>query len=442
LHASGLVERRLDQAHFLRELLMADTPADASLFAGVGRLAPGSWLRLSPGRREGGRHWRLDPAVAGKRRCDPVEAAEEMAALVEAAVRRRLPETGPVAAHLSGGLDSGAIAVLAGRALRGAGRPLLAYPFLPGSYGDYRPEGEEPQVRLVLEREPDLACVPIRLGPTRGAEMPRSGWGGDQAASYNGRAALAEALLHGRLGRVAAEARALAAARGASPLRTLWGEVAPHLVPVPIWRAIGRRTGRPPGVADVTRGLLRAEALAGLQIERVRIGPDDVANRLRLVEDGLVARRAEHWALTAARTGMAVSFPLLDRAVVAYAVALPSAMFLRGGVRRRLFRDATQGVLPDGVRLHRGKRRPFPELHLLIGLERAALLDFVAEARAHPLIDRLIDLGAVAALLRTVPAGEEARRRAAELERDGALLAACVALLRVLRAVCHLRQHH
>jgi len=49
---------------------------------------------------------------------------------------------------------------------------------------------------------------------------------------------------------------------------------------------------------------------------------------------------------------------------------------------------------------------------------------------------------AVAALLRRIPASEEARRCAADLKPDGELLAGCVALLRVPRAVCHLRQHY
>jgi asparagine synthase (glutamine-hydrolysing) len=47
--------------------------------------------------------------------------------------------------------------------------------------------------------------------------------------------------------------------------------------------------------------------------------------------------------------GLAFAFPLLDRRVVEFALSLPSELFVRGGFRRRPFRDAMAGVLPESV---------------------------------------------------------------------------------------------
>lgn len=473
LHAGGFAERALDETYLLRELLMAATPTEGSLFHGVGRLAPGSWMRLSAERRQGGQHWRLDRKTAGRRRCRPDEAAEEMAALVAQAVRCRLPASGPVASHLSGGLDSGSITILAARTLRGSGRPVLAYPFLPGAYGDYRPEGEEPLVRLVLEQEPDLVCVPTRIdaplgillprmdsdqvmpfdpadpdawicmnAAARGAQVLLSGWGGDQGASYNGRAALAEALLHGRWRWLAGEVRMLAEAHRLSSARMLRGQVLPYLLPVPLWNLVGRLCGRRPGIHDSTMSLLRREAVADLRLNYPMEGPDDVDNRHRLLGSSIVTRRAERWALTGARTGVAIAFPLLDRRVVEFALSLPSGLFLRGGVHRRLFRDAMTGILPEGVLQSRAKRRPFPELHLLLSTQREALLRWVADTRGHPRVSGLVDLDAVEQRLRALPAADEAQRRAAELETDEALLTTVISLMRIVRVAAYVRQHH
>ena len=67
---------------------------------------------------------------------------------------------------------------------------------------------------------------------------------------------------------------------------------------------------------------------------------DGRENRWRLMTSPHIAERAEDWAQTGARHGLAFVFPLLDRRVVEFALSLPSELFLRGGFRRRPF--ATQ----------------------------------------------------------------------------------------------------
>lgn len=475
LNASGFVARELDEAALLSTLLMRRTPNNRSVLRGVERLPAGAWTRVSARRRESGRHWRLNPATAGQNRCRPEEAAEEMAALVTQAVRVRLPETGPVATHLSGGLDSPSITVLAARALRATGRPLLAYPFLPTPQGDYAPDGEGPLVQTVLDQEPDIVSIPVRIGPpldfllprmdcdqplpfdpadpdawicmdaaARGAQILLSGWGGDEGASFNGRGALAEALLTGRCWRFAREIRALSVARGWSMRDALRGQVLDYLLPDAIQAFARSLLGRTRDSAPMTsiRLLLRHEAMGGVPPPSPPMRPNAVANRLRLLNGPVLTRRPEHWALTGARTGIAAAFPLLDRRVIEFALSLPSALFLRDGVSRRLYRDAMIGILPDKILKNSSKHTPFPEASLVVALQRDTLLHQLSDLRGHPQINALFDLEALEQRLRALPPPEEALRRSGELGGDRALRKVAETVPRVLRFISYIRQHH
>ncbi|MGX1305702.1 asparagine synthase (glutamine-hydrolyzing) [Amorphus suaedae] len=474
LTASGFVTRELDEAALLSTLLMRATPNNRSVLRGIERLGPGTWVRRSERRRERGVHWRLDPATAGRSRCRPQEAAEEMAALVAQAVRVRLPATGPVATHLSGGLDSPSVSVLAARALRATGRPLLAYSFLPTPRGDYAPVGEGPLVQTVLDQEPDIVSIPARIRPSleyllprmdcdqpmpfdpadpdawicmdaaaRGAQVLLSGWGGDEGASFNGRGALPEALLAGHWRRLAHEIRVSSTDRGSSMTRTLLGEVQTYLLPEAVQTIVQRLRGKTPDSVPMTlTALLRGEAMDGVSPPKPAMRPNAVANHLTLLTGPVVTRRPEYWALTGARTGIAAAFPLLDRRVVEFALTLPSRHFLRDGIARRLYRDAMTGILPDRILENRAKEAPFSETALVVALQRDALLRELPDLRQHPGVSRLFDLDALELRLRALPPSEEALRRASELGDSPALKRLAMLLPRFLRFVAYVRQHH
>lgn len=94
---------------------------DHTAFRGIRELPPGHWLRIGAGNRLEERSWwdmRFVPPGEQRRESED-ELAEELAALLEDATRLRLRADVPVAAYLSGGLDSSAIASLARRASGG-----------------------------------------------------------------------------------------------------------------------------------------------------------------------------------------------------------------------------------------------------------------------------------------------------------------------------------
>jgi asparagine synthase (glutamine-hydrolysing) len=110
-------ERRIDADAVAAYLRFAYVPAPQSIYAGIGKLAPGSILTIGPdGADRQARFWSLDDAVA-KGRETPFggsdgEAAEALDALLGDAVARRLVADVPVGAFLSGGVDSSTVAAL------------------------------------------------------------------------------------------------------------------------------------------------------------------------------------------------------------------------------------------------------------------------------------------------------------------------------------------
>ncbi len=469
IHATGLVPRALDRDYVVSEFLSRFDGPERSLFKGIARLAPGGWLKIGPGRSvETGFHWRLDGGIAGTRRIAPDDAAAELARLVAGAVRRRLPSAGPVAAHLSGGVDSSAIAILAARSLRGAGRKLLAYSHAPAAFGSYRFGGDGLFIAPVLRQEPDIVWQSIRVddpaayvfpkmdadqlfpddpshadnrifadAAAQGAGALLSGWGGDEGASFTWRGVLAEALVNFRWGYLAAELRALGSARAA------WRAMAPFLLPASLLSGIrsmvGRTTALPLSVQAA--GLLRATHVAGRRLIPTPFPPDARRIRFDLLTGPGLPRRAEIWTLLAARHGMAMRFPLLDRQVVEFALSLPSALFVRGGWSRRVFRDAMTGVLPDELRWKPTKADLTAETPIYIAAQRALLADRIAALRKCAAVTELVDLDAVEVLLDGLPPPEVLARVIETGQGDWAAVENAGNLARAFRIMAYLEQH-
>lgn len=452
LHAGGFASRDLDESFIASDLLMAFSGPGRSLFKDIARLTPGRLLHVSSEKTHTECYWRLDLKLAGKMKCSPEQAAEELCTILTEAVRCRLPKNGAVAAHLSGGLDSSAITVLAARLLRRQNRQLLAYSFLSSVAGM---EDERPYVEAVLEQENDLLWTSITIddpesffwakmdsdqlfpmdttnpdirvcadAASKGASMLLSGWGGDEGATFNGRGALSEALLRGRWLYLAHEIRALRSTRGWSTSNIVKGELLRYLLPRTVWNKLKNLMKKDPGLVNAISSLLRSEfadkAARAIFLER----PNAAMNRYHLLTDFHLERRAEEWALMGSRYGLAAGFPMLDRRVVEFALSLPSQFFLRDGWKRRVYRDAMKGVLPETIRLRHHKFMSFPEVDVFLESQREKLQLRLMESCAHPRFELLFD------------------RENIEMEIQSARdVGTVIALKRIFNAVAFLLQH-
>ena len=417
------VSGELDEAVVARSLTCAGFfSTDRTFFKDVRKLPPGHSLRLridafsSPAVPRLERHWQPEHAPAVRRSSDDDYAAEFLS-LYTQAVAVRLGGTDPIGTHLSGGLDSSSIAVLAARELRRQSRPApLAFSWLPDLGGRPPSAAHAPEYDAiealcrqeglrVFHRAPsadDLVRV-LRLDGARpgvqvlasedlvqrcaakqGVRVLLSGWGGDQGASFNGFGHRAHLLLSGRWGQFAALGRAF----GRNPLQAFADAALPLVHPDARRWLRQRLRGADHSQGDFSdepwlrRWLIHPD-LARRTGVKPRRGPRLFNMRqaqLWGLGNGAIAERIEGWAAGGAQHGIEYRYPLLDRRLLQFALGLPPEQFLRSPWSRWLMRHALRGILPESILWNRSKRDP-------------ARYDpmFAAFAASLPLVRKLVE---------------------------------------------------
>jgi asparagine synthase (glutamine-hydrolysing) len=170
------------------------------------------------------------------------------------------------------------------------------------------------------------------------------------------------------------------------------------------------------------------------------MAPDGRKNRWQLMTSPEIAERAEIWAQIGARYGLAFAFPLLDRRVVEFSLSLPSELFLRGGFRRRPFRDAMVDVLPERVRLRHQKYQAFPGYMLDVAERKDELLARIDVCAGSESVCRMIDLALLRRQVEAFPPPERLRK---EMRRGGNPTpdTMMIVALHALEAAEYLMQH-
>lgn len=110
------IERELDLSSLSKYLSYEYVPAPDTIFKTIKKLEPGHFLLYRDGAALSSRYWDIpleDYPIADR---TEAQYAEELRELVDRAVQRRLVADVPIGLFVSGGLDSGLVAALAGRA--------------------------------------------------------------------------------------------------------------------------------------------------------------------------------------------------------------------------------------------------------------------------------------------------------------------------------------
>lgn len=381
------------------------------------------------------RAYRPDPAQVGRWRGTPEEAADTLRRLIADAVAARLPAAGPVACHLSGGLDSSAITVLAARAMRRRGGRTLALSWTAPTALGPAELNERPMIAAVLEQENDVAHAEVHdvlplpgrmndedwpeasigghddqlaaAAAAFGADRILNGVGGDEGASYNGANLYFNLLKSGRFGQLLRELPARARSDGQPLLRAVRGRLIAPLLPKPL-RMLRRRQRGWPMASDPRMGLARYlnpglhDAVAARRLPLILVD-NSAPERTCAFADHHIPARCAYYAILAARHGLAVSFPLLDRRVVDFMLSLPAHMFLADGQSRQPYRRAMRGILPDVVRLAKYKVGVADEWLIRYAAIKADLLAEAESLRGDAAVERVFDLDAVRAGLALLP---------------------------------------
>ncbi len=374
----------------------------------VRRLAPAHCVTVTPEGVQARCYRRIEdvPELRLARRSDYAEGLREV---FDQAVRVRVPADGAVGVTLSGGLDSGAVAVTAAGRLAAEGRRLQAFTAVPAAhpapYVGARFGDELPLARAVAAAAGNVDLRTLdsaHLTPVQGIRRALEIVGAPVHAASNQfwlldlmRAAGeggCEALLTGQMGNSGVSWTG-------SPLSQSWAyqlrrlgartAVRQHLRRaasrrVQLWRARRGPEGFPNSAIDPV--FARRLQLAQRRFEDAELFPrTPVADRLRTLRPGRLVVGDVYSRMSAA-FGVDTRDPTADVRVVRYALSVPDRVFIdpATGTDRWLIREAMRGRLPDQVRLDPRRGRQAGDLVPRLRASAAEVEAALAELAGGP----------------------------------------------------------
>ena len=380
------VPRRPNEGVVAEYLAGAITNRDETLYEGVRRLPPGTWMRVDrTGERRGTIAW-VDPA-AEVRYAREGEYAEHLQELLRVAVRARLRGADRVGVELSGGLDSSTVAAIA-RAELGDDAPdrlslwSLVFPGLPcdeqplieacqrawglpahsvAARGDSAADETADHSHLDFPYYPNgtMSVEMRRRARGAGIRVLLTGIGGDEWFSGS-RFHVADDLRRGRVASAIRQARldsGLEGGMGTAPALFAYGAwpAAPALV-----KRIGRWARGTPA-AHVPWIPPRFAARTNLAM-RMRVRPETPrfpthaqADIYRNALSGWSVHGSEMEARLSADLGLELRHPFADLRIARFGLAIPESLRWSGRERKRVLRAAAAGLVPEAVRTRRSK---------------------------------------------------------------------------------------
>nr|WP_137677819.1 asparagine synthase-related protein [Parerythrobacter lutipelagi] len=393
------------------------TDATRTFYQQIRRLPAGHRLEVRNGEAKLSHWWQpfSSPAASSS----SIEALlDEGRDLLDRAVADRVGTDERIGIHVTGGLDSSSILALGMPRLRGAAAPPIGFGWQGPAATD-----EGPRVEAALALAPDIFRAPqlddVQLldlwrqdwtrhpsqwnllhelavqqdAERHGIGVMLSGWGGDEAISFNGRGLHAEYL------------RAMEFSKLAS--------LSPRRGPAGMAAAIkaGLREALPPKDKQSSApvgSFLKREFIASVDLpERAAIDSRSCRDAMQsLLQLGSVTARIEDWAISGRRHGIDYRYPLLDRRVMEFAYRLPSEHFRQGTTKRWFFREMMRGLLPEEIRSETSKLEDLRTRSLIARLQQSfvAIADEVEDRRRTLKRAEFFDMDRLIEAMRRPPA--------------------------------------
>jgi asparagine synthase (glutamine-hydrolysing) len=426
---SLFTEYALDRGETVYEEMLNLRPAEAMVFK---RGAMRTWTYWEPD---------LGRTLAYRHDQDYVD---ECAHLLEEAVRVRVRTAHPVGVELSGGLDSSTMAALATRLLKADGRLPEVFSHIkhPHDTHEHSISEDEPEQIKAIAAHLGLPHVNWETGETRdlmetialyterhrvpliggvapynhvlyesaarkGVRVLLSGFGGDEGASMNTGGCLPEFAHTRQWARLWRECAGYASVKsGRSGPQMFAGFVLSQYAPALVGlksRLLGRKSRRE-ALAErkiASPALLASASAGGAKITDLLSSAHGLAEhhmvRLSYHES---TRRLETSAIAARPLGVECRFPLFDRRLVEFFLAVPVDQKMRGGVGRHLFRRSIARILPEEIVWRQVKSGgAIPNAFWSILSAKHEVLKRVDAMRGNPRIAEYIDIARLQALV-------------------------------------------
>ena len=428
------VPRRLNRQALYDYLGFEFVPAPETMFEGIYKLPAGHYLLWHNGRATVKPYWDLSMADAHAAQPREEEAAEKIRALLDEAVRYWMVSDVPVAAFLSGGLDSSTIVAMMRRHVSGRLRTFtIGYPdksFSELNYAeivakefatdhrvlmieDVSPKIIEDSLYHFDEPMTDLSSIPLMLVCRQARQHVKvclSGEGGDEVfCGYDRFKASKLNRWYSWIPRpvrekiiapfvLALEDRPEKKAPANMLKRFIEGSLLPEEGAHLRWQYFlspdhQAHLFNPAFLADVSLDPFRP-----LRPYLERCCHADPINReiyldTRFEMADSVLMKVDKMSMSCA---LEVRVPLLDHKLVEYMAGLPGHTKLRGFQTKYIFRKALEGILPRSI-IYRGKQGySLPIKHLL----REQLRDYMVQLlNESPVVRENMNLGYVQRLI-------------------------------------------
>ena len=318
--------------------------------------------------------------------------AKKLRELLEKSVYARMRSDYPITSHLSGGLDSSSIAVLAARKLKEKGQTLLAFNWL------YAPEESDEKENYEWSNSKEIAeeegikhhYVPLTAEdistymdkcdfsygetavfwyeyPVRAATKKHhsrtilSGWGGDELVSYQGWSYYADLFVHGKLSDLFKALKDKTDKKNLkSKLSFIYTNLIVPLTPKFIYCYLPKITCNQtsyPFVKKTFLPMIEKERKRSLRFS-IRNQRTIKAQMLSFWKNGHIQGRIESWATIATQEKIDYSYPLLDKRLIEFIVGVPGNFFIKDTVGRYIFRKAIEDLLPEEIAWGNAKSEP------------------------------------------------------------------------------------
>lgn len=376
-----------------------------TFFEDIVKLPPAHKITITNSKIDIKCYWNLEDRV--KMKLPTLEAyVKKLRELLEQAVYARIRSDFPITSHLSGGLDSSSIAVIAARKLHKQDKRLLAFNWMhkpdnndnPLNFEWYNSEtiakieniehnyvtmSADDIYQYICER--DIAYgetvdlwyeYPLRKSvQMRNSRIILSGWGGDEFATYKGRSYYSDLVWQGKFSYALRELRYFAKEKNINSIKSILGllyyKIFMPCVPRNLYCYMPRNTcekvkkSYPMIKKDFL--ILVNNTLKKVLFMTRQPGKTIREDMLAYWSSGHVLTRIESWETESINNRLTYVYPMLDKRIIEFMLEVPAEYLVQNREGRYLFRLAMEDLLPDEI-LWMGKEQEINRVNRLLSL--------------------------------------------------------------------------